>query len=221
VQKFNHKVLVRFLGFFFDLLYHQMAWTYDLVAGIVSVGQWNNWVRSVIPDLPGQCVLELGHGPGHLQKELLLNASLSIGLDQSKQMGRLALRRLRKRKLPYRLINGQAQHLPFPMNTFDQVAVTFPSEYIADPSTLAEIYRVLSPGGKAVVVPIAWILGRNIFDKLSAWLFRVTGQAGDWKEYMLRSYENIGFQAWVEYRRVTNANLLIIHAKKPGTKSPQ
>ena len=48
------------------LLYHHFAWTYDLVADIVSLGQWKDWVRTALPYLDG-CVLELGYGPGHLQ----------------------------------------------------------------------------------------------------------------------------------------------------------
>jgi ubiquinone/menaquinone biosynthesis C-methylase UbiE len=46
------------------------AWSYDLVAAVVSLGQWNHWVGSVLPYLPGVNILEIGHGPGHLQRLL-------------------------------------------------------------------------------------------------------------------------------------------------------
>ena len=56
-----------FMRAFFAGLYTQMAWTYDLVAAVVSVGMWTSWVRSTLTYLNGPQVLELGHGPGHLQ----------------------------------------------------------------------------------------------------------------------------------------------------------
>jgi len=60
------------------------------------------------------------------------------------------------------------------------VAATFPSEYIFEPQTLAEIRRVLRPGGKLVIIPSAWITGQGWLEQLAAELFRVTGQAGRW-----------------------------------------
>src|SRR5687767_6312726 len=37
----------RFMRVFFHLLYHPFAFTYDLVAAVVSFGQWKNWGRSI------------------------------------------------------------------------------------------------------------------------------------------------------------------------------
>ncbi|NIV35557.1 MAG: class I SAM-dependent methyltransferase, partial [Anaerolineae bacterium] len=37
------------LRLFFRLLYNQCAWVYDLVAWVVSLGQWNAWGRTAIP----------------------------------------------------------------------------------------------------------------------------------------------------------------------------
>ena len=65
------RLLGWFLRFFFHLLYHQFAWTYDWVAAGVSLGRWNEWVRSILPYMQEGRILELGHGPGHLQAELL------------------------------------------------------------------------------------------------------------------------------------------------------
>ena len=56
---------------FFHLLYHPFAFTYDLVAAVVSFGQWKNWGQSILPFIDGTRILELGHGPGHLQRFLL------------------------------------------------------------------------------------------------------------------------------------------------------
>jgi ubiquinone/menaquinone biosynthesis C-methylase UbiE len=82
------------LRLFFRLLYHQFAFAYDLVAAAVSFNRWKDWVVSVIPFIEGNRVLEIGHGPGHLQRILLSLDLMAIGIDESAQMGRLAKRNL-------------------------------------------------------------------------------------------------------------------------------
>src|SRR6266540_6656752 len=82
------------LRFFFRLLYHQFAFTYDLVAATVSFNRWKDWVMSVIPFIKGNRILEIGHGPGHLQRILLSRNLVTVGIDESAQMGHLAKRNL-------------------------------------------------------------------------------------------------------------------------------
>lgn len=179
------------LRFFFRLLYHQFAFSYDLVAATVSLGRWKDWVLSVLPFIEGTRVLEIGHGPGHLQRALLEHGLSAVGLDESPQMGRLAGRNL-SRWLPVehqqsasargtayaqiQLTRGLAQHLPFGEAAFDTLVATFPAEYIFDPQTLIEAKRVLAPGGRFVILPGATILGRGLSDRTMALLFRITGQ---------------------------------------------
>lgn len=181
------KTLLRFV---FHLLYHQFAFTYDWVAATVSLGRWKDWVLSVIPFIHGRRILEIGHGPGHLQCSLLNRNLLAFGIDASPQMGRLATRNLRhffhsksnttqNQNSAYAQVNltrGISQYLPFATESFDTLVATFPSEYIFDPKTLAEARRVLSPEGRLVIVPGATILGRGILDRAMALLFRVTGE---------------------------------------------
>ncbi len=85
-----------FLRLFFRLLYHQLAWTYDLVAWVVSFGQWKAWGRAAIPRLRGPRVLEIAHGPGHLLVAMARAGLSPVGFDLSPQMGRLARARLRR-----------------------------------------------------------------------------------------------------------------------------
>ena len=118
-----------FLGLFFRLLYHPFAWTYDFVAAVVSLGRWQAWVQSVLPYLKGR-VLEIGHGPGHLQISLHAHGFLAVGLDESRQMSRQAASRLRRQGYPVNLARGVAQQLPFQNTSFDTIVATFPSEYI-------------------------------------------------------------------------------------------
>ncbi len=184
------------LRYFFRLLYHQFALTYDLVAATVSFNRWKDWVMSVIPFIEGNRILEIGHGPGHLQRVLLRRGLIAVGIDESRQMGRLAKHNLRREsfsqsqtilpepdvpvsQLAYTQGNftrGVAQQLPFPNGTFNTVVSTFPAEYIFDPKTLAEAQRVLVSGGKFVILPGAIITGRGVLDRLLAWIFRITGE---------------------------------------------
>jgi ubiquinone/menaquinone biosynthesis C-methylase UbiE len=215
----RYRLLAAPLRLFFKLLYHQLAWTYDWVAAAVSVGFWKAWVRSVIPYIEGPRVLELGHGPGHLQialKGLPGGAPFQVfGLDRSKQMGRQAARRLQRAGYSAGLTNGLAQALPFPSGTFHSVVSTFPSEYIFQRETLPEVWRVLAPGGKFVVLPLAWITGRRLPERLAALLFRVTGEAPLFHDRSLDPLRQMGFETRSEYVKLPSSRLLIIEACKP------
>lgn len=174
----------RLIGLAFRLLYHELAWSYDLVAWLVSLGQWQAWARAALPYLLGERVLELGHGPGHLLVALAERGFQPVGLDLSPQMGRLARRRLRRARLALPLVRGPAQTLPFAAHTFDSVVATFPSSYIVDPASLAEVARVLSPGGRLIVVAGARLSGRDAVSRFIEWLYSITGQreaAGSWE----------------------------------------
>jgi len=206
----------RVLPLFFRLLYHEFAWSYDLVAATVSLGMWKRWVYSALPYLPGPRVLELGHGPGHLQAALAHREVFAAGLDESRQMGRQARARLRRLGYPQRLLNGYAQRLPFTANTFHQVAATFPSDYIVQPDTLAEIRRVLLPGGELVVLPFAWHTGQGALHRLAAGLFRITGEAPDWDQAFVEPFRRAGFQTRLEWHTLPNSRLVILRARKPG-----
>ena len=218
---FHLRFLMRFMQAFFDLLYHQFAWTYDFVAAVVSIGMWKDWVMSILPYMKGPRVLELGHGPGHLQAALLADGIAAHGIDGSRQMGRLARRRLRRRQRlptghpPCYLVSGYTQSLPYRDESFHQIGSTFPSEYILDPRTLAEAYRVLAPGGAFVVLPTIWITGQKWMERAAAWLFRVTGQTREWDEGWLAPFYEAGFQP--DVKRITHKSwtLLIIVARKP------
>jgi ubiquinone/menaquinone biosynthesis C-methylase UbiE len=209
------------LRIFFALLYHQMAWTYDWVAAIVSLGQWQKWVRTTLKYLNGPRILELGHGPGHLQKGLSARTSgragsaLVVGLDRSKQMGRLAARNLKREGCLCNLIHGDSDHLPFAPASFDQVVATFPSEFISYPQTLDEIFQVLKPGGQLVVLPVAWITGKSWLERGAASLFQVTGQAPKLDSQTLEPFRNAGFIVTSETVALSRSKLFFILADKP------
>lgn len=214
-------MLARLLRLYFHHLYHALAWTYDAAAWLVSLGRWQDWIMTTIPYLEGRRILELGHGPGHLQRALLSRGLFAIGLDESPQMGRLAARRLRDFDCTQiNLTRGLAQALPFPAACFQTVVATFPAKYILETSTIQEAYRVLAPGGRFVVLPFAWITGRRTLERLLAWLNRITGEAPDpvgvLSERMKMPFLEAGFRVEVERLEVRSSLLLIVLAQKPG-----
>jgi len=186
---------------FFRLLYNEFAWTYDLVAWLVSFGQWKAWGCAAISRLRGPRVLDLAHGPGHLLVAMRRAGFAPIGLDLSPQMGRLAKGRWERERsgadpLPTRerevapspsqgegwgqlrsppLVRARAQAMPFCSGTFDSIVSTFPAEFIFDPATLQEIARVMKPEGQTVVV-IGVTFKQGLPARLLRWLYRVTYQ---------------------------------------------
>jgi ubiquinone/menaquinone biosynthesis C-methylase UbiE len=209
------RLLSAFLRIFFKLLYHQLAWTYDWVAAVVSVGMWKDWVLVALPYLNGPHVLELGHGPGHLQAALHRARIFTVGLDESRQMGGLAFKRIKRTgKIPV-LVNGYAHQLPFPDHSFHQVAATFPSEYIYDLAALHEINRVLIPGGSLIILPLAWITGKRLQERLAAWLFHFTGQAPEWDDRIIDPFLKVGFIVDIEQQVRPSSVVLVIRAGKP------
>jgi ubiquinone/menaquinone biosynthesis C-methylase UbiE len=208
----------KLLRFFFHHFYHAFAWTYDFVAALVSIGRWKNWVFTALPFLAGPRVLEIGFGPGHLQIGMRKKGLIAFGLDESRQMGRMALARIKSSGFPVSLSRGYAQRLPFGAACFDEAVATFPSEYIYDPQTLAEVYRVLKPGGKFVVVPMAWIQGRKLWERLAAWVFHITRQSvvlTEAAEGRVRTYFTAaGFRVSLLRVELLQSTVLVIMAEK-------
>jgi ubiquinone/menaquinone biosynthesis C-methylase UbiE len=173
-----------FLTHFFRLLYTRLAWTYDLVAAVVSVGLWKSWVLSVVPRIKQEPVLEIGFGPGHLLNHLTQSGRTVIGLDASRQMVQMSQARVHNRPGKIHLVRGYAQQLPFPQGYFGSVVMTFPAEFSLELATWNEIWRVLAPGGTCFWLPAAWITGKGLLHRLAAGLFRITHQAPSKSQFL-------------------------------------
>ena len=148
----------------FETLYKNV-YLYRFASSIPFAGQWRVWQRLVLPRLHGHDVLELGCGLGDLLADMNEAGYLCYAVEQSPQMVKATRETLQRRKLDKKatVIQGSSQHLPFSNDSFDTVVSTFPSEYIYDPDTIAEVARVLRPGGRFIVVEGANLLPIGFF----------------------------------------------------------
>lgn len=192
----------RLVKFGFRLLYNEMAWTYDLVSWVVSLGQWRNWQRTALKHLgvsPGASVLELAHGTGNLQLDLYAAGYRRTACDLSQAMGRIARRKLHRHRLEASCVHAYAQQLPFPNQIFDAIVSTFPTPFIIEPATLREAYRVLQPGKRLVIVTNAILTGGGVARDVLETAYRVTGQREDYPVDVSRCFMEAGFVVeWVK-----------------------
>ncbi|MEO6061908.1 MAG: methyltransferase domain-containing protein [Thermoflexales bacterium] len=192
--------MIRFARAAFDLLYTRFAGVYDLVANLVSFGEWREWGAMALSFIPDDVrVLEIGHGPGHLHARIRARDLDAVGIDLSPQMGRLARRNLSAGGRPPRLARANAARLPFADATFGCVVSTFPAAFIFDPTVLAEIYRVLQPGGRAVIVPGVRLIKEDPLSRLARLAFRLTSGRTDPSaiaDAARARFETAGFSFW-------------------------
>jgi len=97
---------------------------------------------------PGANVLDIGCGTGHLAAELMRRGFTAWGVDLSSAMVEYA----REHYSADRFRVGDIEQIPFADNTFDAVMCLGVMEYLEkDELALREMWRVLKPGGMAVI----------------------------------------------------------------------
>jgi ubiquinone/menaquinone biosynthesis C-methylase UbiE len=206
----------RLVKFGFRLLYNEMAFTYDSVSWIFSLGEWRSWQQAALKHLnvkPGARVLELAHGTGNLQIDLRAAGLDSVALDFSPFMGSIARRKLLRRRLTPRLLRARAQNLPFADESVPVIVSTFPTNFAYDPHTIAEVYRVLQPGGRFVCVPNGELSGNGLIHRALEFAYRVTGQRGSSPIQLDDRFEAVGFTLTqlTEPCKSSKADIIIAH----------
>ena len=179
----------------FDLLYTRFAWAYDAVADVVSLGEWQEWAEMATVFIPdGARVLELAHGPGHLHAELRSRGRDAVALDLSPQMNALAAK-----DPSAQVVQASAAHLPFGDGAFGCIVSTFPTSFIYQRETLAELRRALAAGGRAIIIPGARLIHNDPLSRLIRLAYKVTGQGtggSAFEDFAQRRFEQAGFTFW-------------------------
>jgi ubiquinone/menaquinone biosynthesis C-methylase UbiE len=160
----------------FNRLYRELAWAYDIVAWLVSRGYWRRWALAALCHLAPGGVIELGCGTGTVQRALATSGRAHVGLDASPQMLRITRARLLRGGASPQLARALAQALPLRSGVAANVVATFPTEYILHPQTLAEVRRVLSPGGRLLIVDGAQFTRAGLYERAVDLAYRLTLQ---------------------------------------------
>jgi ubiquinone/menaquinone biosynthesis C-methylase UbiE len=142
--------------------WHGQAQAYDRAYDSLGCGGQQLRARQeavlrLLDDHPGD-VLDAGMGPGRVLAELAERGWRIAGVDLAEGMVEAARRRLPR--AAERLRVGSILGLPFPDASFDAAVATGVLEYVDySPTALAELARILRPGGVAVVSqPSRWAL---------------------------------------------------------------
>ena len=140
------------------------GWRYDLMEQFHDTfsfrGQWRE-LRQRTANLariqPGEQVLDVGCGTGTLAMEvarLVGRAGRVAGVDPGTQQIARARAKATRRHVPIEFQIGMIEQLPFPDQSFDVVFSTLMMHHLPTPlkrQGLAEIARVLKPGGRLVI----------------------------------------------------------------------
>lgn len=101
------------------------------------------------PDLPKQKVLDVGSGRGNFLVECASRGMDIVGLELNPEYIQIARQKASQANIKINVQQGLAENLPFPDNTFDFINCAEVLEHVLNPEkVLAEIHRVLKPGGK-------------------------------------------------------------------------
>lgn len=136
----------------------------------------------------GLRVLDVGCGDGALATELAAAGAAVTGLDASLDMLTAARSRADSAGVVLDLVEGDAEHLPFPDAHFDVVLSVAALCFSTEPARpLGEMARVLRPGGRL-------LLGELARGNTWAALRRLKGWLGSpvWRRATFRSSEELG-----------------------------
>ncbi len=128
-------------------LFATIAHRYDLITILLSYGLDRGWKRRLVrlaAPRPGSRALDLACGTGDIAFALAERGAQVTGLDVTHEMLRLA----KAREGRSAFVTGDMMALPFGRAGFEIVTTGYGIRNVPDlPGSLAEIRRVLKPGG--------------------------------------------------------------------------
>ena len=149
-------------------MFDDVAERYDLTNDVLALGQTRLWRRAVVNALApvsGDIVLDLAAGTATSSQPFRDRGAYVVPCDFS--LGMLRVGRARQPDLP--LTAGDALHLPFADESFDAATMSFGLRNVADvDKALAELHRVVRPGGRLVVCEFShptWAPLRTVYSE--------------------------------------------------------
>lgn len=140
-------------------MFDSISGKYDFLNHFLSLGIDKSWRKKAVKKLSSlkpAHILDMATGTGDLAIECLkLNPSKVTGIDLSEGMLEVGRKKLKEMGISDKieLIKGDSEGIKFEDNTFDACTVAFGVRNFENlDKGLAEIYRVLKPGAKLVVL---------------------------------------------------------------------
>tara|TARA_R110001599_G_scaffold64023_3_gene179230 strand:- start:891312 stop:892046 length:735 start_codon:yes stop_codon:yes gene_type:complete len=175
-------------------VFHSVASKYDVMNDVMSGGLHRIWKIFTIAQAgvrPGFKVLDIAGGTGDLAKAFTKQAGATGEVwltDINESMLRVGRDRLLNKGMIAPTMLCDAEKLPFPDNYFDRVTVAFGLRNMTHKDVaLAEMRRVLKPGGKLLVLEFSkvWEPLKKPYDLYSFKVLPWMGQriAGDADSY--------------------------------------
>jgi demethylmenaquinone methyltransferase/2-methoxy-6-polyprenyl-1,4-benzoquinol methylase len=132
-------------------MFSDVAPGYDRTNLMLSMGNsalWRMAVQRAIDPQPGERILDVAAGTGTSSASLARSGATVVAVDFSPGM----IEEGRKRNPKIEFVEADAEKLPFGEDEFNVVTISFGLRNVADPkAALAEMYRVLKPGGRLLV----------------------------------------------------------------------
>lgn len=141
-------------------MFNNISGTYDFLNHFLSLGIDIIWrkkaIKELLADRP-KLILDVATGTGDFAFEAIstLKPDNIIGVDISRGMLDVAEQKIKKRGLShiFEVRLGDSERLLFEDNTFDAVTVAYGVRNFENlEKGLSDIYRVLKPGAKAVIL---------------------------------------------------------------------
>jgi demethylmenaquinone methyltransferase/2-methoxy-6-polyprenyl-1,4-benzoquinol methylase len=134
-------------------MFDRISPVYDAMNRTMTMGLDQRWRRATVAAVvqPGDRVLDACCGTGDLAVAALQSGATVTGVDFSERM----LERARHKSDEIEWLQGDAEKLPFEDASFDAATVGFGVRNLADLERgLAELRRVLRPGGRVAILEI-------------------------------------------------------------------
>jgi demethylmenaquinone methyltransferase/2-methoxy-6-polyprenyl-1,4-benzoquinol methylase len=140
-------------------MFNNIAWRYDFLNHLLSLGIDNYWRWKAVRILKKQhpkLILDAATGTGALALELVKLDPLKIfGVDISEDMLKIGRAKVKSKKLTEKieLLEGDSENLIFTDEKFDAITVAFGVRNFENlPKGLKEFHRVLKTGGTALIL---------------------------------------------------------------------
>lgn len=140
-------------------MFDNISGNYDDLNRVISLGidvKWRKKVVALVAEKNSENILDIATGTGDLAILMTsTSAKKIVGLDLSVGMLEVGKKKIATQNLSDKIemVVGDSENIPFPDNYFDAITVSFGiRNFETLEKGLAEIYRVLKPGGIFVIL---------------------------------------------------------------------